>query len=173
LEAPVLGSIPQAKEGKLIVMVGGAKELFEQFKTLFEAFGPEPLYIGQVGKASALKLAFNQLIATLTAAFSLSLGIVQKENIEVEQFMSILRKSALYAKTFDVKLNNMLNDNFSSVNFPAKHLLKDINLTLNMTDDLKIDSTVLQAVAKILEKTLDLGNAEKDYSVLYDSVVTK
>ncbi|KPJ96548.1 MAG: hydroxyacid dehydrogenase, partial [Gammaproteobacteria bacterium SG8_11] len=86
-ESPVLGSIPQATEGKLIVMVGATPDQFEQWKNLLKCFGEEIHYIGEVGKAAALKLALNQLIASLTAAFSLSLGIVQRRQIEVNTFM--------------------------------------------------------------------------------------
>ena len=87
-ESPILGSIPQAKEGKLIVMVGATTDQYEHSKDLLKCFG-DVHYIGKVGKAAALKLALNQLIATLTAAFSLSLGIVQQSQIEVETFMEI------------------------------------------------------------------------------------
>lgn len=71
LEAPVLGSIPEAEAGKLIVMVGGAPEQFQRWLKLLQCFGPQPRLIGPVGQAASLKLAMNQLIAALTAAFFL------------------------------------------------------------------------------------------------------
>lgn len=97
LEAPVLGSIPEAKSGKLIVMVGGSPEQFQQWSNLLQNFGPEPLLMGPVGAAAAVKLALNQLIASLTSAFALSLGFLQRQEINIELFMQILRNSALYA----------------------------------------------------------------------------
>ncbi|MGE5410411.1 MAG: NAD(P)-dependent oxidoreductase, partial [Clostridiales bacterium] len=170
IEAPVLGSITQVKEGKLIVMVGGNKDDYEKCKLLLSAFGPDIMYIGEVGKAAAVKIALNQMIASLTASFSLSLSIIMKENIDVEQFMSILRKSALYAKTFDAKLDNMINDNFSKVNFPAKHLLKDINLALGESESLGIEAVVLKAVREIVKRTIDSGSSDKDYSVMFNEI---
>ena len=59
--------------------------------------------MGPVGAATAVKLAMNQLIGTLTTAFTMSLGLVQREGISVEAFMDIVRQSALYAPTFDKK----------------------------------------------------------------------
>jgi 3-hydroxyisobutyrate dehydrogenase len=106
-EAPVLGSIPQAQQAELIVMVGGSTEQFTQWRDLLAAFGPEPRHIGPLGKAAAVKLALNQLIGALTGAFSLSLGMVQRHGIDVETFMSILRSSALYAPTFDKSASNI------------------------------------------------------------------
>jgi len=50
LEAPVLGSIPEASAGKLLIMVGATKPQFDKCSTLLECFGSEPLLIGEVGK---------------------------------------------------------------------------------------------------------------------------
>lgn len=103
LEAPVLGSIPEVKSGKLLLMVGGDKSLFRAVEELLTHFSPKPLYIGEIGSAAALKLALNQMIAGLTSTFALSLSYIQKQGVEVETFMEILRNSALYAPTFDKK----------------------------------------------------------------------
>jgi 3-hydroxyisobutyrate dehydrogenase len=170
-EAPVLGSIQQVKEGTLFVMVGGEKQLFDSNLTLLKVFG-EPFYIGEVGKASALKLAFNQLIASLISAFSLSLGIVLKENISVEQFMSILKRSLLFAPTFEKKLDNMLSRNFEATNFPTKHLLKDINLIIDEAKKLGLETTAIDGVQKILQKSVEMGLSDKDYSSLFNAIVT-
>jgi 3-hydroxyisobutyrate dehydrogenase len=171
IESPVLGSIKQVIEGKLFVMVGGDRQLFESNLNLLTIFG-EPFYIGEVGKASALKLAFNQLIASLMTAFAFSLGIVIKENIPVELFMNILRQSNLFAPTFDMKLNNMLSKNFDTTNFPTKHLLKDINYTIKEAQKLELNISALNGVRKILNSAVEMGLSEKDYSSLFNSVVT-
>lgn len=42
--------------------------------------------------------------------------------------MAILRDSALYAPTFDKKLQRMLDRDYANPNFPTKHLLKDVRL---------------------------------------------
>jgi len=172
IEAPVLGSIQQVKEGSLFVMLAGDVQVIEEYQPLLKIFG-ELIYIGEVGKAAALKLALNQLIASLTSAFSISLGIVLKENIDVNIFMDILRRSALYAPTFDKKLSNMLNRNFEPTNFPTKHLLKDVNLVLDEADSMNIEATNLEGVRKIIEQAIKLGLAEKDYSSIYNAINRK
>lgn len=169
-ESPVLGSIPQATEGKLIVMVGATREQFEQWKNLLQCFGEEIHYLGEVGKAAALKLALNQLIASLTASFSLSLGIVQRSGIDVDTFMAILRKSALYAPTFDKKLKRMLKRDFSNPNFPTKHLLKDVGLIQKESKNLGLSTQVVDGVIDLIKITLEKGFAETDYSSIYNAV---
>lgn len=42
VEAPVLGSIPQAEAGELQVMVGASPEQFQKWFEFLKHFGPEP-----------------------------------------------------------------------------------------------------------------------------------
>lgn len=169
LEAPVLGSIPEAKAGTLQIMVGSTEAQFEQWLNLLKCLG-EPKYIGEVGSAAALKLALNQLIASLTTAFALSLNFVQQQGVDIELFMDILRNSALYAPTFDKKLQRMLEENYENPNFPVKHLLKDTNLFLQEAVKMGLNASSLEGVKAILEATQKLGKSNDDYSALFTAI---
>jgi 3-hydroxyisobutyrate dehydrogenase len=170
LEAPVLGSIPQVKSGELIVMVGSAPEQLDRWSQLLQHFGPDPVRLGDVGAAAAVKLALNQLIASLSAAFSLSLGMIRQQGADVEQFMQILRQSALYAPTFDKKLSRMLEGNFANPNFPTKHLLKDTDLFLEEARSLGQDPASLEGVRQIVQKAIAQNLADEDYSSLFQAI---
>ena len=160
----------KARAGNLLVMVGGSRVQFDRWSGLLQCFGPNPVLIGDVGKASALKLAMNQLIASLTAGFALSLAFVQKHEIEVDLFMNILRESALYAPTFDKKLERMLNRDYTRPNFPGKHLAKDLRLFHAEADAVHLDLSVIEGLDRILALTFKKGFAESDYSALYEAV---
>ncbi len=170
MEAPVLGSIPEAKTGELIVMVGSTEAQFQKWLMLLKNFSPEPKLIGPVGAAMTLKLALNQLIANLTAGFALSLGLIQKQGVNIEVFMEILRESALYAPTFDKKLQRMIDRNFANPNFPTKHLLKDTNLMLKEAQALGLNVSSLAGVQEILEIAMTQNLGEEDYSALFNVV---
>lgn len=171
LEAPVLGSIPEAQAGTLIVMVGGTAAQFEQWQPVFRCFGTDPLLVGSVGAAAAVKLALNQLIGSLTAAFATSLGFVQRQGGDVDLFMQILRTSALYAPTFDKKLQRMVDRNYANPNFPTKHLAKDMGLFLSEAEALDLQTDIVAAVRDILTRTLEQGLGNGDYSALYAAIV--
>lgn len=171
LEAPVLGSLPEARDGKLILMAGGDLGLFERCEPVFSALSPNPQRIGEVGQAAAMKLAMNQLISGLTATFSLSLGLVRAEGIDVELFMSLLRGSALYAPTFDKKLGKYLAHDYGQGNFPLKHLLKDITLFRQVIEPIGIDPAPSAALERACERGLSAGLGDADYSALYEALV--
>ena len=170
IEAPVLGSIPEALSGKLIVMVGGSLDDFNYVVPILDCLGENPILIGDVGTAAALKLAMNQLIAALTTAFSLSLGFCMCNGVDTEKYMDVVRKSALYAQTYDKKLKKYLERNFDGANFSAKHLNKDVNLFLADAESLGMDCSSLQGIAKITTQAIKQGLGDKDYSAIYEII---
>jgi 3-hydroxyisobutyrate dehydrogenase len=170
IEAPVLGSIPEALSGKLIVMVGGSLDDFNYVVPILDCLGEKPILIGDVGTAAALKLAMNQLIAALTTAFSLSLGFCMRNGVDAEKYMDVVRKSVLYAQTYDKKLKKYLERNFDGANFSAKHLNKDVNLFLADAESLGMDCSSLQGIAKITTQAIKQGLGDKDYSAIYEII---
>jgi len=173
LECPVLGSKNEAKAAQLILMAGATEEQFDKFQALFKCFGPKPRLIGEVGKAAALKLALNQLIASHAACFSLSLGIIVNSGIDVDQFMGILNESSLGAPMYGKKLANWLKHEYAHPNFPLKHLLKDVDLILDEADQLKLNTAVLAAIRKVLKSAEKEGLAQSDYSAVYEMISKK
>ncbi len=170
LEAPVLGSIPEAKEGKLIVMVGAHQEQYQRHFELLKHFGPEPILVGSVGTGAALKLALNQLIASLTTAFALSLSFTQRQGIDVDAFMYVLRQSALYAPTFDKKLQRMLEGNYANPNFPMKHLMKDTDFFIDEAKAAALNVSSIEGVRTILEMAMKMSFAHDDYSAVFSAI---
>lgn len=169
-EAPVLGSIPQATDGSLQILFGGKEDLFAECRTILETIGTELYYFGDVGKASAAKLALNQLIVSLTTAFSASLGFVKKSGADSSAFMNLLRSSALYAPTYDKKLSKMENRDFSNPNFPLKHMLKDVGLIIKSFSERDIETGFLEETEKIIRERIEI-DGEYDYSALFNGIV--
>ena len=168
LEAPVLGSKPQAISGTLLVMAGGDPELFEQQQPLLKLLAEEPLLVGPIGSGAATKLALNQLIASLTHAFSLSLRLVQQAGVPVETFMSILRPSALYAPTFDKKLQRMLDGHYADPNFSTALLRKDLRLFLEEAAAAELQTQGLQGLDTLLEQSSGRELDDLDYCALHE-----
>ncbi len=170
-EAPVLGSIAEAKAGRLLIMVGGKAKHVERWHEVLNCFCEEPLLVGPIGQAAALKLALNQLIAAHITAFSLSMGLVQRSGVEVETFMNVLRQSALIAPMFEKKLPRLLACDYAQPNFSTRHLLKDVELCLNAARDANLATPVLAAIRGLLEETVGQGLHDVDYSSVFEAVV--
>ena len=171
LEAPVLGSLPEARAGTLIIMAGGHRGVFDDALPVLQVLGSAPRYIGQTGSGAALKLAMNQLIAALTAGFSLSLGYARKNGVETDVFMDTVRESALYAKTYDKKLEKYLGRDFGKANFSTRHLLKDVRLFIDDAKAAGLNTAALEGIEEITRQTVEEGYDVMDYSSIYRTIV--
>ena len=168
LEAPVLGSKPQAHSGSLLVMAGGDAAVCEQQRDLLKQLSQQPKLVGPVGSGAATKIALNQLIASLTHSFSLSLRLIQHAGVPVETFMEILRPSALYAPTFDKKLERMLGRHYEDPNFSTALLRKDLELFLQETSEAGLQDLGLQGLAELLNKAKGTQLDHQDYCALHE-----
>jgi 3-hydroxyisobutyrate dehydrogenase len=169
-EAPVLGSLAEAKAGTLLVMVGGTEGQFAQWGPLFRSLSREPRLVGPVGKAACLKLALNQLIAAEISAFALSLGLVQRAGVPLDTFMAILRESALFAPVFEKKLPRLLTRDYQHPNFSTRHLLKDVELFLKAASGYALTASSLEGIRPVLEQTIVQGLGNSDYSAIFEVV---
>jgi 3-hydroxyisobutyrate dehydrogenase len=67
LDAPVLGSVPSVESGKLVILAGGDREVFDRHTQLLALLGT-PIYLGPSGSGALLKLVNNAAsTATLVA----------------------------------------------------------------------------------------------------------
>ena len=173
LEAPVLGSKPQALNGSLLVMAGGEEHVFEAQRPLLSHLCQEPQLVGPVGSGAATKLALNQLIASLTHSFSLSLQLIQRAGVPVETFMAILRPSALYAPTFDKKLQRMLDHSYADPNFSTALLRKDLRLFLEEATTAGLQDQGLSGLLSLLEQAKGTELDEQDYCALHELTVLR
>jgi 3-hydroxyisobutyrate dehydrogenase-like beta-hydroxyacid dehydrogenase len=74
IDAPVLGSIPQATEGALSIFVGGTPEQFERWRAVLEAMG-RPRHVGPLGAGAAMKLVANSTLGALMTGLGEALAL--------------------------------------------------------------------------------------------------
>ena len=82
--------------------------------------------------------------------------------------MEILRPSALYAPTFDKKLQRMLDGHYNDPNFTTASLRKDLLLFLQEAGEQGLQADGLQGVAALLERANGTELDALDYCALHE-----
>jgi 3-hydroxyisobutyrate dehydrogenase len=168
LDAPVLGSGPQAIEGTLIVMVGGRKEILDENRSVLETLGYKIVHTGDVGSASQMKLVANQFIASMMVGFAQGMALAQKAGLSPEMVMEILEASALRSPFYNGKMRRVLNRDYTP-NFPLKWLLKDIHLVLEAGAELGVPLPGMAAAREVYVAAMSQGLADVDYSAVLET----
>ena len=84
----------------------------------------------------------------------------------IDGFMELLRRSALHAPTFDAKLPRFVEGDFDRPNFPARLLLKDLELALEVATEIQLDTHALEGLCQLVRRGLEQGLGDLDYSVI-------
>ncbi|MGF1536152.1 MAG: NAD(P)-dependent oxidoreductase [Elainellaceae cyanobacterium] len=91
LDAPVVGSRPQAEAGKLIYLVGGDAATLDAVRDILMAIGGALHHVGPSGQGMAMKLAVNALFGIQVAALAEAIGALTRQGLGREQAIACLR----------------------------------------------------------------------------------
>jgi 3-hydroxyisobutyrate dehydrogenase-like beta-hydroxyacid dehydrogenase len=173
VEAPVLGSINEAKNRKIqIMLTANDPAVLKSLRPLLESFCGNIVQVGTTyGKSCALKLALNNLILSLTASFSTSLGIVERNAIDVDLFMSIVSQSAVFAPQYTKKMDKFMSHDYSqNVTFSLANMLKDGLLVQDECRRVGLHTPHVQDFCSMMQKGCEEGHANDDYSSLSEVI---
>jgi len=88
--------------------------------------------------------------------------------VPVETFMAILRSSALYAPTFDKKLQRMLDGHYADPNFSTALLRKDLRLFLEEATAAGLQASGLNGLDALLQEAEGGALDNLDYCALHE-----
>ena len=78
LEAPVSGGCHRASTGNISILVGGKRTAFEKALPILKIIGFEIVHVGELGKASILKVVTNFLASTHLVAMGEALMVLKR-----------------------------------------------------------------------------------------------
>lgn len=165
LHAPVLGSIPQATDGTLLLFVGGPGAAFEHAEPVLKTFGSKIWRFESVQQATHTKLLCNFFIAGMISLLSQALVFGKQASIDLRGFLEILSHSALNAPTYQTKGASMIDRNFAP-RFFLEHMLKDIRLLLDAGKELGVPLPTGEVAEHLFSEAIRRGYGKEDYSAV-------
>ncbi len=93
LDAPMTGGPMNADEGTIRLAVGGERELFDRFSSLFSAIADPFYYAGPVGSGNIVKLINNYLAIMNTCASAAVFTLIEESPIDKESFYQFISRS--------------------------------------------------------------------------------
>ncbi|MFQ5797971.1 MAG: NAD(P)-dependent oxidoreductase [Bacteroidota bacterium] len=165
LHAPVLGSIPQAQEGSLLIFVGGDRSAFQRCQSIFDTLGKRVWCFDEVTRATYMKLVCNLFIASMITTLSEGLVLGKKAGLSPETILEVLRDSALNAPMYQSKGESICHRNFTP-RFLLDHMLKDVNLILEACGRLSLELPMLSDIRGLFAAAKSKEMGTEDYSAV-------
>ncbi len=150
LDAPVLGTRKPAEDGELVVLVSGSPALRQLAQPVFDAIGSRTMWVGDdLGEASALKLAANAWVATITAATAQSLALARALGLDPQLFLDAIAGAPVDSRYAHVKGAAMIAGTYEPVAFAVDGVAKDVALIQGAAASVGVDTRLLQALADL------------------------
>ena len=165
LHSPVLGSVPQATDGSLLLFAGGTNDAFDLAKPVIEILGSRVWRFERPEQATQAKLLCNSFIAGMMSTLGQALVYAEKADVDAEILLDILANSSLNAPMYQTKGKSALARNFAP-RFFAEHMLKDINLLLDAGNEMSLSLPVAETARRLFADTVASGYGREDYSAV-------
>lgn len=135
LDAPVSGSIAQARGRELVFMVGGDAQALERARPLLEAMGRMIRHAGPSGAGATLKLVNNMVSGTVNAALAEAVSVMEAAGLDTGVALEVLAEGAAGCRLTKTKIPKMLSRDFSA-QFQLGLMEKDLRYFLSLADEL-------------------------------------
>jgi 3-hydroxyisobutyrate dehydrogenase-like beta-hydroxyacid dehydrogenase len=165
LEAPFTGSKVAAEKGEIVYYVGGDEAALKEGRPVLEASSKEIIMIGEIGQATAVKVATNIVTAASVQAAAEALALIQTVGLPLEKFVEAMRGNASNSKCLEMKLPKMIARDFEP-HFSVKHMLKDIQIAIRLGLSHHLELAITAATRDRLLEQMQRGHEEEDYSAV-------
>jgi 3-hydroxyisobutyrate dehydrogenase-like beta-hydroxyacid dehydrogenase len=157
LDAPVIGSRPQADAGKLIYVVGGQTKTLKQVENILLSTGGSIIHhVGDIGQGMAMKLAVNALFGIQVAALAEVIGMLTKNGLELEKAIQCLSELPIISPAAKNAANLILANNHTPM-FPIDLVEKDFRYIMQSAQEVNAPVPVSTAIHDIYLNAISLG----------------
>ena len=174
LEAPVTGGVHRAASGRITLLVGGERSVFETHRPALEAMGGRILYMGPLGDAALIKVITNMLAFIHLLATGEALMLARRGGLDLAQAYEAIKASSGNSFVHETEGRLILNGSYD-IGFTMDLAAKDLGFAMAYGRELGVplelagltEETFLRAraaygggapstqVVKLLEDALD------------------
>lgn len=167
LDAPVSGGVLRAEEGKLSVMVGGKREIFERCSPVLGAFGENIFYVGDHGSGHLVKALNNLLSAATLASAAEAVILAEKAGVSPELFVEVVNASNGRSYSTEVKFPRYVLNRAFDDGFGLGLMTKDLKIALEAAAELGLPMPIGSNVAQTWQAAAAGGYASGNHTSIY------
>ena len=169
VDAPVTGSSPRAEAGTLTIMAGGEEEEVRRAWPLFETMGELVLHVGPLGHGQVVKLLNNAVAAANAHTLAQALVAGAAIGVDLDALVRVMGAGSGGSAMLDLKARPMREHDYTTL-FKLEHMLKDVRLCLETTQDAGAPFPAAAAAREVLTAGMARGLGQEDFAALLEAV---
>lgn len=163
LDAPFTGSRDAAAKGQITYYIGGDTSALERARPVLEASAKAIIPLGEIGAASAVKIATNIMAAAAAVSLAEAISLLRANGVDPAVLPAVLENNAARSGVTDLKLPCMLGNDFAP-RFSAKNMRKDMRLARQLLG--KDAQSLTAAMEKLYNEVCRQGLGEEDFAAV-------
>jgi 3-hydroxyisobutyrate dehydrogenase len=163
LEAPMASSLTHAREGKLYMMLAGAKASYLRAEPVLKDLTVSIRYIGGPGKAAQLKALVNMVMNINTAGLAEGLGLAEALGLDLKIVKDVFSQTGANSRVLETDGPDMLDREHSTF-FSAAHAAKDSGIALELGKQQGLYLPLVEASKRQFDRMVRVGLGDIDKS---------
>jgi len=160
LDAPMTRTPKEAAEGRLNLLVGGDKALFETCLPLLRCFAENVVHAGGIGAGHRMKLLHNYVSLGMVTLLAEAAACAQTSGVDAQTFVDVLSVGGGWGAALERLKPYLLQGDPSGLRFSMGNALKDLTYYKSMAQDAQADHIVASAVHQTLERACQQTNPQ-------------
>ncbi|HEB57658.1 MAG TPA: NAD(P)-dependent oxidoreductase [Gammaproteobacteria bacterium] len=156
LDAPVVGSRPQAEAGALIFLVGGDAAALARATSVLDCLGAGVHHVGPAGSATRLKLAVNALFGIQVAALGELTAWLAAEGLDHRQTLARFAELPTTSPAL-AGIAALMAGEDTAPRFPIALVAKDFGYAMQAATEQGAALPLTQATQAIYRQAVDAG----------------
>ena len=165
LDSPVSGGTNGAKNGKLAIMVGGKKNIFEKIKNLLKSMG-SATYVGKTGSGQIAKLANQAIVGITIGAVSEALILTEAAGADPKAVRNAIKSGFAGSPILENHGKRILQNNFKPGG-KCSTQLKDMQNIVETAKIYNVHLPLSEKIEKLYNLIVKKGKSNLDHSALY------
>lgn len=165
VDAPVLGSIPQAEAGTLSIFAGGNEKDIDRVRGILEVMG-SPQHIGELGAGAALKLVVNSTLGSVMVAVGEALALARALGIDETIALDGLKRT--YVGGVIESKAPAMRTGYRDARFTLTLAAKDLRLVTDTAAAAGLDLEAARANRSTYERAEKAGMGDLDYAAVIE-----
>jgi 3-hydroxyisobutyrate dehydrogenase-like beta-hydroxyacid dehydrogenase len=169
--APVFGRPEAAAAAKLFVVAAGKGSDVELANPFFGAVSQRVFYVGEVpASASLIKLCGNFMILAAIEAMGEAMALAEKGGVPKRQLVEVLTGTLFDSPVYRIYGALLAENRFRPAGFAAPLGLKDMRLTAQSAQALRVPMPLLHILSDHLLQTIAVEGEDMDWSGIARSI---
>jgi 3-hydroxyisobutyrate dehydrogenase len=171
LDAPVTGSRTHAKNGELVFLVGGDRDVLERVRPVLAPMSRDALHLGPTGSGARMKLVNNFVCGVQAAALAEGLALAEACGLDPELAVSVLANGAPGSPLVKAVSGRMIARDYD-VQFMLALMRKDLAYAAEEAERHGVPLSTALAARGLFDAAIRGGWAQADFSAVVEPLRT-